>query len=1052
MSEVREITEFYRLEKVLKSSTTGVVFRAVDPKSGARVVIKLINRGGLADQEACRKRFFTAAGVVKALQPKSFPAIHDFGITPDGTAFLVMSFLKVADAETLVGQPATELVPLITDVATGLETLAARGITHQNVSLSNLGLVEEGETRRLVCFGFGTAAFRAVGPGGIALRAHDPFAAPEQLAAYGSRPAAADWRSDLYSLGVVLAHLMGASVEPSEEGEPSLTLSEQSTVGLAKPDALGAILESCLRTKPERRPASYLELRTAFADAMGAPAPSIVAEKTQIVTLPEPEPLPSEAAIEAPPPETTAGIGEEEVKTIFNLPLERTMAIAPGMVEAAAPAGEPAGPAVPKETLPAPAEQQVQPDWELEQPKALEEAEQNLTRPIELAPPELELQEAGPAEALEAEEAPAADGEAWEPGKTVRLTPLTIAAAEAAGHVILPEPTEEETPAVAGAVEQAAEEPVATEGESAPVAPPAVPPIPPVEPGPPEVPSRAAEAEVRRLSDTNPVGKIPIIVPPRPIGTVPPSPIPSGEMVPPGPPPPPPVSGAVPTPPPVMAPPPPVAPSAPSFATPPPDRPTPAVADTPPPSQAPSVVVPAPPPAAPAPVEVPPPAAPAPAAPAQRPAAARKASAAKAGRSGKLPLWAWLVPVAVVLVAVAAFVGSRLVSQRRTAEVAVAPSPVPPTPTAVPQATQPPAGMTQLQAAQAALDSGDIDEARRILDGISNSDLGALGPDGQAAYRNLSDELTKQRVDTLVKNLDRGLTAGNVDLVRRTVASLSQVPGEELPVTAKFKEQLATGRQIASVNAAFTKAVKEKDQPEILSRATDLLMLAPRWNPAMDQRDRAAAVIEAEADSLIKAGQFEAGMEKLQTVKMAWPDRPGLAQKIERYNAEHEADQRFRDVLAAAAKAEQEKVPEKGLDLLARTSPTGAWEARFREERERLTALLAQLDKAPPNVQLAAGSKLEYSKNKPAMIQLQITDDHGVKSVTAFARLEDEKQFKQLPVRHVSGADYTLEVPASFHQNKTVELYVTAADYSGHVGQLGRPEAPLKLKKKGWLF
>ena len=42
-------------------------------------------------------------------------------------------------------------------------------------------------------------------------------------------------------------------------------------------------------------------------------------------------------------------------------------------------------------------------------------------------------------------------------------------------------------------------------------------------------------------------------------------------------------------------------------------------------------------------------------------------------------------------------------------------------------------------------------------------------------------------------------------------------------------------------------------------------------------------------------------------------------------------------------------------------------------------------------------------------------------------------------------------LPPDLHQNKTVELYVTAADPSGHVGQLGSADHPLKMKRKSWI-
>ena len=43
-----------------------------------------------------------------------------------------------------------------------------------------------------------------------------------------------------------------------------------------------------------------------------------------------------------------------------------------------------------------------------------------------------------------------------------------------------------------------------------------------------------------------------------------------------------------------------------------------------------------------------------------------------------------------------------------------------------------------------------------------------------------------------------------------------------------------------------------------------------------------------------------------------------------------------------------------------------------------------------------------------------------------------------------------MEIPPALHDNKTIELYVTAADRSGHKSQLGSAGSPIRIKKKGF--
>jgi serine/threonine-protein kinase len=107
----------------------------------------------------------------------------------------------------------------------------------------------------------------------------------------------------------------------------------------------------------------------------------------------------------------------------------------------------------------------------------------------------------------------------------------------------------------------------------------------------------------------------------------------------------------------------------------------------------------------------------------------------------------------------------------------------------------------------------------------------------------------------------------------------------------------------------------------------------------------------------------------------------------------------------------------------------------------------AELDSHPPVVQMtAAPTALEFEKGAVARIPLKITDDFQVKTVTVHVRPEGGA-WTELPCNR-SGADCTVEVPESLHQNRTIELYAVATDTSGHQGQLGSAEKPQLIRRK----
>jgi len=186
-------------------------------------------------------------------------------------------------------------------------------------------------------------------------------------------------------------------------------------------------------------------------------------------------------------------------------------------------------------------------------------------------------------------------------------------------------------------------------------------------------------------------------------------------------------------------------------------------------------------------------------------------------------------------------------------------------------------------------------------------------------------------------------------------------------------------------------------------------------------------------------------------VQQAWPGRASLEARLAGLRSAREAGQGFVAALSAAQAAEKERRPEKGLAALAHVVPDGHWQERFAAARQRLESLLAELDTAPPSVQLKPGSRLNYSKGKPFTLSFVVTDDYRVKSVIVMARPEGASAYQELPARSTGNDEYTIEVTPEFHGNKTVEVYVLALDYAGHSSRLATPDQPLRIKKR-WLF
>src|SRR5260370_38660767 len=111
MPPPRELTDDYRLEKILGSSRSGSILRASRIDTGRNVVIKLINVPAPVDPAhapGLAARFSAYATALAGVRHPNLPVILDSGGTPDGGAFLVMERLtggRVAPARPATAVP-----------------------------------------------------------------------------------------------------------------------------------------------------------------------------------------------------------------------------------------------------------------------------------------------------------------------------------------------------------------------------------------------------------------------------------------------------------------------------------------------------------------------------------------------------------------------------------------------------------------------------------------------------------------------------------------------------------------------------------------------------------------------------------------------------------------------------------------------------------------------------------------------------------------------------------------------------------------------------------
>jgi len=296
--------------------------------------------------------------------------------------------------------------------------------------------------------------------------------------------------------------------------------------------------------------------------------------------------------------------------------------------------------------------------------------------------------------------------------------------------------------------------------------------------------------------------------------------------------------------------------------------------------------------------------------------------------------------------------------------------------------------------------------------------------------------------------LARALSSGDPKALRNAVEAI--LPEQEAALPRQARKDLARARKILDLDAKLARTEREGHPLEIVRQASVLLAEQPKNARALKARDDAAEAIESEAEAKAQAGQLDAAASRLEQLRDAWPTRRDLADRIERLRSEDKTNREMDDLLAGAARAGLAGKPLDGLRLLSNARPPARYADRFRDAKARLDAQLAQLDQRPPDIKLRKeADKLAYDKNATVAVPLRITDDYGVETTTGWARPEGG-QYTQIDLRKVNATDYEMEIPPALHDNRTIELYVTAADHSGHTSQLGSAASPIRIKKKGF--
>jgi serine/threonine protein kinase len=264
----------YLLVDLIGHGGMGRVYLARDTRLDREVALKILAPERMNNPRAIA-RFRREARVGAQLQHENLVRIYDFGES-NGRFFLVMEYIEgktIGGLITTQGRmPPATAARLARQIALGLEHAHRKGLIHRDVNPYNVLVTHEG-IAKLADLGLAIdlAEEERVTREGATVGTFD-YVAPEQA----RHSHAADIRSDIYSLGCTIYHMIAGHVPFPSPSLPEKLFAHQALeprpLGHLVPDVpagLAEIVRRMMRKLPEERYATPLQVAQALEPFVG---------------------------------------------------------------------------------------------------------------------------------------------------------------------------------------------------------------------------------------------------------------------------------------------------------------------------------------------------------------------------------------------------------------------------------------------------------------------------------------------------------------------------------------------------------------------------------------------------------------------------------------------------------------------------------------------------------------------------------------------------------------------------------------------------------------
>jgi tRNA A-37 threonylcarbamoyl transferase component Bud32 len=205
------LADRYQILSLLGEGGMGLVYKARHVLMRRMVAIKIIRQEYVSSLNA-QQRFQQEAQAVSALKHPNIVDVYDFGISPDGTPYLVMDYLEGTSLTELIRDNGKmdpqRAMGIFRQACRALNHAHQNGIIHRDFKASNIMICsgDDGEVVKIVDFGM-AKLLRGDASGASQMeltQQGDVFGSPLYMSPEQCKGQKLDERSDIYSLGCVM--------------------------------------------------------------------------------------------------------------------------------------------------------------------------------------------------------------------------------------------------------------------------------------------------------------------------------------------------------------------------------------------------------------------------------------------------------------------------------------------------------------------------------------------------------------------------------------------------------------------------------------------------------------------------------------------------------------------------------------------------------------------------------------------------------------------------------------------------------------------------------